>query len=82
MKLNMVQLHDAVPAGSVGNNTSRLTSDEGSGPSHGWDLEADYDKRVVFATKGDDRLIVPFENAPYMRPAKAPVKVAKAKDAA
>ncbi len=77
MKLSMAQLRDAVPAGSVGNNTSRLTSDEGHGPSHGWDIEADYEKRVIFATKGDDRLIVPFENAPYMRPAKVAGRVTR-----
>ena len=77
MKLSEVQTRDKVPAGGPGNFTNRLEA------SRGWLLECDYAKRVVFASLASLRLIVPFENAPYMRPfvepeVKPEVKPAKA----
>lgn len=73
MKLEMVQVRDKVPTGAgPGDTTSRLVA------SNGWDLECDYEKRCVFATRGEHRLVLPFESCPYMTPAVAAKKPGKA----
>jgi hypothetical protein len=71
MKLEEVQTRDKVPTGGPGDFTNRMST------ATGWDLDADFTKRVVFASKLSLRLVVPFENAPYMRPLAEPVVEAK-----
>lgn len=63
MKLVDCQVRDKVSTGAThGDSTSKLQA------AQGWELVADYTKRVVFATKGEVRRIVPFENCAYMIP--------------
>ncbi len=81
MRLAIVQLRDKVPTGAPGDNTARLLSCEGPNASQGWDLVADFDKRVVFATKGGRRIIIPFENTPHMEPEAPVAPAAKGKAA-
>lgn len=83
MNLSIVQLRDKVPTGAPGDHTARLMSCEGPNASNGWELIADWGKRVVLAYKGPRQVIIPFENVPYMEPEPPPavVKVEKGKAA-
>ena len=79
MKLSEVQVREQVPSGQVGSNTSRLKTEPGTGPSHGWLLE--YEAGMVTACKGDATLLIPLGNVAYMRPEAVVVPVAKGKAA-
>lgn len=73
MKLEEAQLRDKVPTGAgPGDMTNRLSV------AMKWELEADMDKRVIFAARLDHRIVVPFENTSHMTPLRV-AAVAEAK---
>jgi hypothetical protein len=79
MRLIEVQVRDKVPTGAPGDNTARLQSIAGSGPSQGWELA--YEAGMVTARKLDMTLLIPVGNVAYMRPEIVVADVKKGKAA-
>jgi hypothetical protein len=78
VKLCEVQVTEKVPTGNPGDSTNRLTSVDGTGGSQGWTLVLDWEKRCVFASRGElHKLVVPLDGCAYVKPEPTPVKLAK-----